>query len=165
MTFPTHGGVPLGDPVKEYVSSVGLTVPMPAGYTLTTAYVTIPNWSVLLPKNSGLVDVEIYDGLLFTLSTGATNAAGTKFTVEAKVVDELGTAVAYDKKDFVSVLANTNVTTGGKLVLGHEIDNQSIDKTYTVMARCQQIGTGGCTGALVQAAGGFPSPSLRWRYR
>lgn len=165
MTDPTHGGVPLGDPVLTRPQAVGITVPMPALVTLTTAYTTIPNWNLLLPANRGLVDVEVYDGLLFQIVTGASNPANTKFTVEAKIVDDLGTSIAYNRVDFFSVLANTSVSDAGRLLLGHEVDNWSVDRTYHVEARCAQVGTGGCTASLLQAASGFPSPSLRWRYR
>lgn len=130
-----------------------------AGYTVTNGWTTVPGWQVVVPANSGPVEVALVGGMLVNIVTG-TNPAGTGFAYEARIVDELNAILDYSQWRIASSAA-TAQTWVNKLMLGKSVANNAANKTYTVQVMCSMVGTAGCTASIFASGQGFTDPTLR----
>lgn len=127
-------------------------------YVLTNTYVDVPNWgSIVVPANSGAIELVVPE-FICSIGTG-TNAVGTIFNVEVRVLDEANSPVAYGLVKQATPL-NTALTLGGCANAYGFVANNASAKTYRVQARCVQVGTAGCTANLLATNSGFPAPVL-----
>lgn len=133
--------------------------PFSAGYTVTNAWTTIPGWQIVVPANTGPVEVGIPEGIFVNIVTG-TNPAGTMFSLEARIVDEVGTPVAYNNWEIYSSAA-TAQTWCQQIMLAKSIANNAANKTYSVQIRNTKVGTAGCTSGLFASGQGYTDPTLR----
>lgn len=129
------------------------------GYTVTAAWATIPGFQVVVPANSGGVEVGLVAGILCNIVTG-TNPANTEFVLEARLVDELGAYVDYAQYRIRSSAA-TAQTWVTKLHLGNSVANKTIPKTYSIQMQMANVGTAGAAAGMFASAQGFVNPSLR----
>lgn len=127
-------------------------------YALTNAYADVsPAWQIVVPANSGTIELAIPSALL-TVVTG-TNAVGTTFPVDVKILDEANTQMAYAQFRGANSLATTQ-TLSGTISLHKLVANNTAAKTYRVQARCTLVGTSSCTSALHTSSTGFTDPAL-----
>lgn len=130
-----------------------------ATFSVTNAFTAIPNWQIVVPANSGAIEVAVPEGVLFNINTG-TNPAGTKFQFETKIVDEAGAMVAYNQKAIYSSAAVAQVWVD-TIPLGRSIANNPAAKTYSVQAKMGLTGTNAASCTIFTAQSGFINPTLR----
>lgn len=128
-------------------------------FSIPTAFTDVPGWQIVVPANSGPIDVEILQGLLVNIVTG-TYAAAQLFQLEAMIVDDTNVNVAYNKWCVIQVTAASK-NVGGCVPLAAAIPNKAVDKTYRVQARMAQGGVNGSTANIYTSAAGFIDPILR----
>lgn len=133
--------------------------PLPAGvissaslssnYTVTTSFADVPGWQIVVPANSGPIQLGIPQ-VIVIIVTG-TNAAGTSFNLQVRVVDEATAQVALNEFKIYSSAATSQTWATGIPVL-NTLPNNASQKTYRVQAVLSNVGTAGCTGTLASAA-------------
>lgn len=144
----------VADPGAEIAASV-----LSANYVLTTAFVTIPSWQVVVPANSGTIEVGVPEGLLVNIVTG-TNPAGTAFTVSLRIEDEANALVGFTQWQ---IFSSSALSQGWAQVvpLMKSVSNNGAAKTYHVAAKMDKVGTLSATSTIFTAASGFTNPTLR----
>jgi hypothetical protein len=147
--------VPLASaPGAEIASSILSTT-----YAVTSVFVNIPNWQVVVPANSGVVEVGIPEGLLCNIVTG-TNPAGTSFTLVLKIVDEAVVTVGAAQWCIYSSSV-TSQNWNAQLPLMKSVANNAAAKTYSVQARMLNAGTLSAAANVFTSQSGFTDPTLR----
>lgn len=120
--------------------------PLSANYAVTTSLVDITGpWQIVVPANSGPIEVGIPQ-VLVSIVTG-TNAAGTTFNLQLRVVDEADAVVAFNEYKIYSSAA-TSQTWAQAIPVLNELPNYTTAKTYRVQAGMGNAGTNGASGAV-----------------
>lgn len=125
--------------------------------TVGNGFTTIPAWQIVVPANSGIVEVGVPEGLLYNINTG-TNAAGTKFGFEARIVDEGGVQIGYSQQAFYSNA--TGQIWVGTIPIMHTVANNAAAKTYSIQCRMATI-TASAASTVFTSQSGFTDPTLR----
>lgn len=120
--------------------------PLSTSYGMTVAWATIPSWQVVVPANSGPVEVGVPDGLLVQVNTG-TNGANTTFEPQLRIVDELGAQLVM-REYAIKSSAASQVWRGTIPLSAPFIANNVISKTYKVQAQMTNVGTNGATASV-----------------
>lgn len=163
-TFVIDGGASPSEAQSGVVVSNGggsviAAALLSTNYVATVAFAAIPNWQIVVPANSGAVEVGVAEGLLFNIVTG-TNAAGTKFTFQARITDELGAVIGYNQKALYSSAAVAQTWTD-MMSLKKVIGNNPAAKTYKVEVAMDKVGSAGSTSGVFTSASGFTDPTLQ----
>lgn len=143
-----------GLPGSEIAASI-----LTATFVVPSAFNGIPNWQVVVPANSGTVELGVPEGLLCNIVTG-TNPAGTAFTLVIKITDELGAVVGLAQWAIYNSAA-TSQNWNNQIPLMKSVPNNPAAKTYTVQARMLNAGTLGAGANIFTAQSGFTNPTLR----
>lgn len=141
-------------PGSEIAASI-----LSANYVMTNAFVTVPSWQVVVPANSGTIEVGVPEGLLVNIVTG-TNAAGTAFTVSLRIEDEANALVGFTQWQIFSSSAGSQGW-ASVVPLMKSVPNNIAVKTYHVAAKMDKVGTLSATSTIFTAASGFTNPTLR----
>lgn len=115
---------------------------------------------LVVPANSGPIELNLLGGLPFSLVTGTTGVA-SNIKCEAQIVDDLSNVICYTAQSFIQVTAATQ-TVLMNLPLGAGVANSAAQRTYKVQAK---LGTNGTTGQSASIPLTTGSRTLRARYR
>ncbi len=126
--------------------------------TVSATYTAVPGWQIVVPANSGPVDIEVVGGIPYTIKTG-TNASTVNLSISIKITDEAGTVIGYVSWNQMGT-GGVNQTMWNTSPLGGSVGNFAIDKTYKVEAQFPSNGLATASASLVAAAP-FPPRSLR----
>jgi hypothetical protein len=131
-----------------------------ANYALTTAFADVTGWQIVVPANSGPVEVNI-PSVLVSIVTG-TNAAATTFNAQIRILDEANAVVAFSELKVYSSSA-TSQTWAQNIIVAGRVANASTAKTYRVQAAMGNVGTNSASAAINTAAVLGTDPILRAR--
>lgn len=158
---------PQGDPGADGVDGIQ-GPPGPAGgsevssavinanYNLINAQTDVPGATIVVPANSGPIELEVVGGIYATIVTG-TNAAGTVISVQMQILDELNAVVGYSPEGCVATGASFSLPV--TIPLGVSLANAAIDKTYRIQGRISTTNNA-ATGTL-NFSGIFPARTFR----
>lgn len=109
-------------------------------------------WQVVVPANSGPITVGI-DAVMLSIATG-TNASGSSFNHQVKVLDEANAPVAHGELKIYSSAATAQTWAASIRTTDDVIPNNASQKTYRVQSQCTLVGTNSATAAINTSSGG-----------
>lgn len=126
-----------------------------AGLTPATATEeNIPGASIVVPANSGAVELLVPSGVYLAATTG-TNAATVQQAARIWIRDEANNLIGYFPWTYYGTGASQQMS--DVMPVGALVGNNAADKTYRLTMQIQRLGTLGATGQFI--SGGIFGPA------